>query len=112
MNDPGGGRILAYFDGGPPARRLASLRWPTPPARRHWATLGHALIALVVCAGLIVAVPCGVFAAVGLWFGDASTPSAAFVAAVATAVTAAVAVIPSACRRCRPRRTRPWAEWN
>ena len=108
-SDPWGAAVPDYH------RRLVG--WRRPAARADPVAVGLRVAAgtaaAVVCACLVVAVPCGVFAAVGLWFGDASTGSAAALAAAtgSAAVLAAVPVV--ACQRFAARSTaRGVAQWN
>ncbi len=87
-------------------------RPPVDPARA--AVRAAAAAATAVVAGcLAMAVPCGVFAGVGLWFDDASTADAAR-AAAGYGLAAAVAAVPAVlCHRSLARRGGPpSAEWN
>ncbi len=107
-------------------------RWPVPPARldfgrgavyrrppdplRTAVRVTAASAAAVVLACLAVAVPCGVFAAVGVWFDDISTADAAQTAVGFGAAAAAAAVPAVLCHR-RLARGRPHpglaaAPWN
>ena len=92
---------------------------PPPPVRR--AVDPRAAVVLVTAATattlvvgcLTVAVPCLVFAGVGLWFDDASTLDAAWTAGSCLTAAAVAAVPAVVCHRRLARRSlRGWAAWN